>query len=91
MSYLLRHGAQKEHLSMNAEGYIQITDVITWLQAHGLQVCKDTIVKIVQEDKKGRYSIVDDCIRANQGHSLQLALSYTEYTSDAQVVHIVHT
>lgn len=72
ISYLLRHGAEKEGIAIDEEGYVLVSEVLRWLHTKGLDTNIDDLRDIVTQDKKGRYSMsTDDTrIRANQGHSI---------------------
>lgn len=72
MSYLLRHNPDSAGLTLDAEGFVPISDLVTVLcQTHPAineQMLRE-LAACVETDKQ-RFSIVDDCIRANYGHSL---------------------
>ncbi|KHC36382.1 2'-phosphotransferase [Candida albicans P76055] len=71
LSYLLRHGAEKEKLSIDDQGYVKISDVLSHQRLKSLKTTRDDINRIVQENDKKRFTIKDDMICANQGHSLK--------------------
>ncbi|KAK0457878.1 KptA family-domain-containing protein [Desarmillaria tabescens] len=70
LSYILRHGAQKEGIPMREDGYVKVTDLI-WLLLQG----------IVKADAKQRYDLICELnqisdesvwwIKANQGHTMK--------------------
>jgi 2'-phosphotransferase len=75
LSYLLRHGAAKEGLSIDNEGYVSVTKLLEFLFDNGSEI--DTLKelqKITKEDKKQRFSLIQKdgewFMRANQGHSI---------------------
>jgi 2'-phosphotransferase len=87
MSYLIRHGASKEKVKYNNEGYFKMSDVLDWLNKNNdNKVSIEQIYQIVNEDKKGRYTIIKDdkqeMIRANQGHSFDVSVNMTKITLD---------
>ena len=91
ISWLLRHGALKENVSINDEGYVLINDLISWLGQRGLNTSFDRVASIVSKDSKGRFSIVGNSIRANQGHSINLKISLQSYNrGHSQVVHATY-
>ena len=79
MTYLLRHGAIKEGLNIDQDGFIKLDDLL----AHRTlsRASKEELIQIVQNCPKQRFSIKsikDDSdnkeifyIRANQGHSIE--------------------
>ena len=78
MSYLLRHHPEKAGLSLDEEGFVALDDLVkaissnpqwSWVKLHH-------IIEIVKEDKKGRFQIVGNKIRATYGHSIELTPSY---------------
>jgi len=76
LSYVLRHGAQKEKLPLRSDGYALITDV---LQLRGFRKYRYTfeeIMSVVENNEKKRYAVtgIDGKlhIRANQGHTIEV-------------------
>jgi len=73
LSWLLRHGAEQENLTVHDGGYVNVKDVLATHRFKG--VSEDDIKKIVEENNKQRFSMRCDPItgltqiRANQGHS----------------------
>ncbi|GAB6019541.1 tRNA 2'-phosphotransferase 1 [Chamberlinius hualienensis] len=76
LSWLLRHGAQKEKVEMNPEGYMYVEDILKHKSfAH---YSEDLIREVVDGDEKQRFNL-RMCpsfgklqIRANQGHSFDV-------------------
>ena len=60
ISWLLRHGAVKEKIDINDDGYVLINDLLSWLQHRGLHVSLEHLHSIVSNDSKGRFSIKPD-------------------------------
>lgn len=73
LSYLLRHGAVKERLDIDANGYVDIGQVLLHQRLKSLKTTRDDLIRIVAENDKQRFSIdaENDAICANQGHSIQ--------------------
>lgn len=69
LSSILRHRAEKLKLNVRPDGYVDIDELLALREMK--HVTKETIVKIVETDSKQRYSIKDNMIRANQGHSIK--------------------
>ncbi|KAI9358067.1 phosphotransferase KptA/Tpt1 [Pilaira anomala] len=73
LSYVLRHGAVKEKLTISPSGYIAITDLLT--RPKFKDVTLEDIRFVVDTNDKKRYELTEIdgsyFIRANQGHSLK--------------------
>lgn len=73
LSYLLRHGALKENLHIDVEGYVKISELLQHPKLKSDKVTLDDIKKIVINNNKQRFNIKDGIlICANQGHSIEL-------------------
>jgi len=74
LTYLLRHGAEKEGLKMGNDGYVNVKDLL--MKKELKTVTMAIIMHIVKTDEKQRFKLIKDSdsgeyyIRANQGHSL---------------------
>jgi 2'-phosphotransferase len=94
MTYLLRHGAEKEGLNISQDGYIALDDILKHKNLRKAK--KEDLIKIVENCPKQRFSIKhsDDnvlYIRANQGHSIQnLELQMTEITEMDNLEEALH-
>ncbi|KAH7878867.1 KptA family-domain-containing protein [Lentinula edodes] len=75
LSWLLRHGAQSEGLTMRADGYVKVIDLLENPKIKSQALDLTGLQQIVNADSKQRYSLVceDDIwwIKANQGHSIK--------------------
>jgi putative RNA 2'-phosphotransferase len=71
MALLLRHAPDSAGLMLDPEGFVRIDDLVQALQSTMPEVKEETVRSVVAliEPHKQRYSIVDDCVRANYGHS----------------------
>jgi len=79
LAYLLRHGAKKEGLVIDDQGWVSTDELLTWLSPYS--VTFELLDLCVQADDKGRYSFNEDMskLRANQGHSLKnIKMDYEE-------------
>lgn len=66
LSYILRHKPEKVGITLSKEGWVSIEDV-----CRNTNITPDELHEIVRLDEKGRYSIENGLIRANQGHSTE--------------------
>jgi len=87
LSLVLRHKPEILDLDLNEYGFTSIT--LTQLayrireKGRGLGwVEKEDILEVVEEDKKGRYEVVDNKIRARYGHSIDVNLLEAEDYSE---------
>lgn len=84
LSYLLRHGAQKEKLQMDTNGFIKLTDILTHNRLKTHHTTREDIIRIVEENNKKRFvlkkmpdlntdsAVLIEYIAATQGHSIKL-------------------
>lgn len=80
LSYVLRHKPEEINLSLDSEGYADITQLITLTNIHtDYNLTHSILDYIVSTDSKQRYSYDDTKtkIRANQGHSIPVDLNLT--------------
>ncbi|RCK67746.1 tRNA 2'-phosphotransferase [Candida viswanathii] len=71
LSYLLRHGAVKEKLAIDDQGYVKISDILSHQRLKSFKTTREDLDRIVRDNDKKRFTIKDDMICANQGHSLK--------------------
>jgi 2'-phosphotransferase len=86
LSYLLRHGAQKEGLEMDAKGFVLIDDLIRKIPDLNIE----DLLEIVNRDQKGRFYIIDGMIRANQGHSLDVKVEMELIKDPLDIPTVIH-
>ena len=90
LSWLLRHGANQEKLTMDAAGWAKIDEVL-----RVSRIRRDVLDQVVDENTKSRLQVDGDRIRACQGHSLKgtpvtvdaLEASWTEWVSTDSLWH----
>ncbi len=71
MSFLLRHGAMQEHVPIDEQGWVFVSDLLEWLNRGGnRRVDTAAIVRVVDTNDKQRFELAGDKIRAVQGHSI---------------------
>jgi putative RNA 2'-phosphotransferase len=66
LSWLLRHAATAEGLTMDEAGWVPIGQVL-----RRLRISREVLDHVVAENNKGRLEITGDRVRACQGHSRQ--------------------
>lgn len=74
ISLILRHKPEEINLELDEFGYANVKDLLDGINKSGRYIDLDILQKIVDQDKKQRYSFNDDktLIRANQGHSVKV-------------------
>jgi putative RNA 2'-phosphotransferase len=83
LSLILRHSPETIHVSMDANGWVYINEIITNAEQYKhLHLTIDVIKAVVASNDKQRFKISDDGkkIRANQGHSVQVDLELEPQT-----------
>ncbi|TXH71404.1 MAG: RNA 2'-phosphotransferase [Thiothrix sp.] len=73
LSLILRHQPETIDLSLDAEGWAVVNELLTQLAAHHHPLTRNELEELVLTNDKQRYSFSADGekIRANQGHSLK--------------------
>jgi len=81
ISYPLRHGAKKWDIAISPQGYASIADIIEWLiEDMNVMLKINDIKRLEARDLKGRFIVLNDSIRAVNGHSMDLPeLTFPEY------------
>lgn len=76
MSLVLRHRPDKIGLTLDANGWAKVADLIACSQRGGLPLSRDLIRQVVATNDKKRFVLSEDGerIRAAQGHSLPIDL-----------------
>ncbi|MEM7704199.1 MAG: RNA 2'-phosphotransferase [Pseudomonadota bacterium] len=70
LSYVLRHNPGEVGISLSADGWASIDELIVRLQHRYPEFDEQVLCEIVQQDAKQRYRISGRLIRAQQGHSI---------------------
>jgi len=87
MSLLLRHKPEAGHISLDAQGWVSIDDLIIGLTHLGQHATATDIEHIVATNDKQRFIINGNRIRANQGHSVTVELGLPPATPPAVLYH----
>jgi len=91
LSYVLRHGAQKEGLQMTPDGYILVDDILAHRNARGRSVVD--VRRVVDSNDKQRFSLSEKqgrlYIKANQGHSIEVQQLSLKPVTDLSLYPIV--
>ncbi|VVC88750.1 unnamed protein product, partial [Leptidea sinapis] len=77
LSWLLRHGANKEGLQISNDGYIAVSELLLHHSFRG-KYNKSDIIRVVENNSKKRFKLRQNPqnnileIKANQGHSIDI-------------------
>jgi putative RNA 2'-phosphotransferase len=76
LSRVLRHRPQEAGLTLDAHGWADVDAVLAGAQRRGFALDRATLLRVVAENDKQRFTLSPDGqrIRANQGHSLPVDL-----------------
>lgn len=76
LSLVLRHRPEAIGLSLDAQGWALIEDLVRLSQTSRSPLTRDVILEVVRTNSKQRFSVSGDGlrIRANQGHSIPVDL-----------------
>ena len=80
LSYVLRHRPDSIGVDLEANGWIAVDTLLAAFQTHGQDIPHDVLDRVVAENDKQRFEFNDDrsCIRARQGHSVEVDLGYEQ-------------
>jgi putative RNA 2'-phosphotransferase len=78
LSLVLRHKPEEAGLTLTAEGYCTVSDLIKGCCASGHTLTRDDLETVVADNDKKRFQFSEDgkSIRAVQGHSIEVDLKY---------------
>ena len=88
LSFVLRHKPEVINLTLDNEGWASIAELIEKAKPQ-ITLTPKLIKKVVLENDKKRFALSDDerCIRANQGHSIQVNLQLSPVKPPALLYH----
>jgi putative RNA 2'-phosphotransferase len=86
MSYVLRHAPEAAGLTLDAEGWVPF-DAFEKALMSRYDVSRADIIEIIENSPKKRFALVDDRIRANQGHSIGVDLALKAVEPPAVLFH----
>lgn len=78
LAFVLRHDAERLQLGVDPEGFVLIVEVLAVLRSMNIAATEEALHRVAAEVDvhKSRYTIVDDAIRANYGHSLRRQVNH---------------
>lgn len=89
LSLVLRHQPQAAYITLDRHGWADIEKLLAGCVRAGKSMDRETLVRIVRENSKQRYSLSPDGkkIRANQGHSIPVELELREAEPPSRLYH----
>src|SRR5918994_1302535 len=78
LSLVLRHRPDTVGLTLDAEGWASVSDLLHAFEAYGFDMTLGELQEVVHTNDKKRFSFSPDglFIRASQGHSVKVELGY---------------
>ena len=89
MSLVLRHRPEQIGLTLDEEGWADVQELISKLNAHGAGLTPELLDTVVENNDKKRFAFNEDKtrIRASQGHSVAIDLALEPVTPPALLYH----
>ncbi|GAB4028913.1 RNA 2'-phosphotransferase [Spirosoma gilvum] len=80
LSLVLRHKPESLGITLDEQGWTEVDTLLTKLRTKGYRIDRNQLEYIVETNNKKRFAFSPDGtqIRANQGHSVDVDLGYTE-------------
>ncbi|MBX3131291.1 MAG: RNA 2'-phosphotransferase [Polyangiaceae bacterium] len=78
LSLVLRHEPGLIGLALDADGWVDVDELLARCNAHGRALSRESLLEIVRTNSKQRFALSADGarIRASQGHSVRVELGY---------------
>jgi putative RNA 2'-phosphotransferase len=78
LSLVLRHEPAKAGLALDAAGWVEVDELLRGCASAGVAFSREELKQVVAQNDKQRFAFSEDRrrIRANQGHSVEVALDY---------------
>ncbi len=82
LSLVLRHEPERIGITLDAAGWVPVTELIAACQKHGKSLTVTNLEEIVATSDKKRFAFSEDgqFVRANQGHSVEVDLGLSPVT-----------
>lgn len=89
LSWMLRHAPDEAGLSLDGAGWAEVESVLAALRSRGATVDHDVLRQLVASSDKQRFALSPDGmrIRAQQGHSIEVALDHPEREPPPRLFH----
>lgn len=89
ISLILRHEPQAIGLELGPEGWVRVDALLAGMNGKGESISLDELQEIVATSEKKRFAFSDDglLIRANQGHSVDVEITFEKATPPEILFH----
>lgn len=89
LSLILRHEPERVGLTLGEAGWIGVDELLAAVSRHGKSLTREELDYIVATSDKKRFAFSDNgqCIRASQGHSVEVDLQYPPQTPPEILYH----
>lgn len=89
LSLVLRHQPDKIGLKLDAQGWADVSELLTKINLEAFSLDRKTLEQVVHENDKQRFAFSQDGtqIRASQGHSVTVELDYSPAEPPEQLYH----
>jgi putative RNA 2'-phosphotransferase len=87
LSKHLRHRPERLGLTLDPGGWVEVDTLLAATAAHGFPIDRAELDHVVAVNDKRRFSVEDDRIRANQGHTVTVDLGLAPETPPAYLYH----
>ncbi len=89
LSYVLRHKPDAIGLQLDANGWVDVEELLDNMAYADMAISIETLQRIVRESDKQRFAFSEDGarIRANQGHSINVDLALPDREPPAELFH----
>ncbi|MEP6755777.1 MAG: RNA 2'-phosphotransferase [Chthonomonadales bacterium] len=75
MSLWLRHKPERAGLTLNPEGWVELSDLLVALESRELAVTAEDLEQIARQDAQHRFEVERGMIRARFGHTVDLGVA----------------
>lgn len=78
LSLVLRHQPERAGLALDEAGWVSVDELLAGCASCGVELDRAQLEQLVRDSDKQRFALSEDGerIRANQGHSVSVALGY---------------
>lgn len=89
LSYVLRHRPEKIGLTLDKQGWANVSELLSKAAAAGTAITLDELKSVVEHNDNKRFVLSDDAtrIRAAQGHSIEVDLKLKVKTPPVLLYH----
>jgi putative RNA 2'-phosphotransferase len=89
LAWVLRHRPDAIGMTLDAQGWVEVDVLLAQLAAHGTELSREALEDEVRRDDKQRYAFDETRtrIRAQQGHSIEVALDHPVTVPPATLFH----